>query len=865
MPYQSFETLLKQFPYFLDKKTSSNFSKSEKVFNDEFKRIYNNLYDVYLASKLNKHILIWKVQEEPYIYDMYFHVSLPYLKSVTITKIAEEKVIQEVEGDDGTIIRSESIQEITKDIYTENYEYDDFVDCFEYLHSDTSQNIIPDEKYLISVETWDEYSTSKGFPENQIELGDEYDHDYSIDLFGEFFNVPRRSYTVVNDVTDYPNTIPSYDNQPTEDDYHYLQRLLYYIEQLNDTPLPVLEMYKLFSLSDAELLNRERLICRMIDTTRHTREGNYNTGWIPETWEHKDQWCQGSKDNLFLFANVNNNTPIQGQSFVFDFKVLNSFAKEVFNTESYNLVNDSVIDEGEDSWIIVPYINGEAVKDTFLDSGKKWQLTTADINEEDSTFNFKCFSSVDGAKQNLEETDNKFTVFDTDLVSEEILITVKGCNNADYYVSVDGDDSNDGKTKESAFKTVNKALSMVEGEKNIIALLSGEHSLTGSGEITESTTILACPQVNTTISCDNATFFKVQQDKELTLQNIHLKYRCRKMYSEYAVFRNSNKLNYPLNVYVDAKYGKIDTYVDFDVPSPLYVLNEYTLTGNIVTGELETNTGYTTSYTTSTCTEDTKKNDETTYPEFEEELKLYLNDILTDTTTCDTNGDFTFKFRTPDTQTDNLEIKVVHEDTEYYCYCEDKEDRQIYRITPTIKLASSFDMDINSEIRIPVLIYLPISVKDAKKPIILEYTDEGSRILDDYKILNNRISLNLSYTSTDKVKTEEVIIAIGADDSYNRVEAKTIVTVHRLSEEIVDYPELSKGDLTFLDTIPSDTSSYNADDKIITPDKGDNQLYIIDEGIAPPTTLTDDDIVWIGDTEEELEINTLIRDKKKGE
>ena len=70
MPYQSFESLLKRFPYFLDKKTSSNFSKSERVFNEEFKKVYNNLYDVYLASKLNKHLLIWKVQEEPYNYGL---------------------------------------------------------------------------------------------------------------------------------------------------------------------------------------------------------------------------------------------------------------------------------------------------------------------------------------------------------------------------------------------------------------------------------------------------------------------------------------------------------------------------------------------------------------------------------------------------------------------------------------------------------------------------------------------------------------------------------------------------------------------------------------------------------------------------
>ena len=54
MPYKSFELLLSKFLYFLNKNWDSNFSKSERVFNSEFKKVYNNLYDVYLASKLRE-------------------------------------------------------------------------------------------------------------------------------------------------------------------------------------------------------------------------------------------------------------------------------------------------------------------------------------------------------------------------------------------------------------------------------------------------------------------------------------------------------------------------------------------------------------------------------------------------------------------------------------------------------------------------------------------------------------------------------------------------------------------------------------------------------------------------------------------
>lgn len=127
MPYKSFESLLSKFPYFLNKNWDSNFSKSERVFNSEFKKVYNNLYDVYLASKLRKHVLIWKEQNSGYNYDMYFAVSFPNLKSVCITEHYIELVSQEVVLDDGSIKINESMQEISKDIYTETFNYDDFV------------------------------------------------------------------------------------------------------------------------------------------------------------------------------------------------------------------------------------------------------------------------------------------------------------------------------------------------------------------------------------------------------------------------------------------------------------------------------------------------------------------------------------------------------------------------------------------------------------------------------------------------------------------------------------------------------------------------------------------------------------------
>ena len=64
-----------------------------------------------MASKLDKHVLLWKVQEAPFEYDMCFHVSLPDLKSVTVTRHYLEMVVQEVMGDDGTVQEMETFEE----------------------------------------------------------------------------------------------------------------------------------------------------------------------------------------------------------------------------------------------------------------------------------------------------------------------------------------------------------------------------------------------------------------------------------------------------------------------------------------------------------------------------------------------------------------------------------------------------------------------------------------------------------------------------------------------------------------------------------------------------------------------------------
>lgn len=831
MPYKSFESLLSKFPYFLNKNWDSNFSKSERVFNSEFKKVYNNLYDVYLAAKLKKHVLIWKEQNSGYNYDMYFAVSFPNLKSVCITEHYIELVSQEVVLDDGSIKINESMQEISKDIYTETFNYDDFVNHFEYLHSNTSQTIIPTEKYTITIETWDEYTTTKGFPENPIIVGDEYDHDYSLDAFGEYFRCPRRTYNEVK-TSQYSDTIPAYDNQVTEDDYHYMQRLLYYATHLNDTPLPVLEIFKLFSITDAQLLNRSRLICRMTDTSKHLENGVYNRGWIPQRWEHKDRWCEGLSDDLFLFANVNNNNLLEGQKFNFTFKILNSKGEEVYNNNSYNTISETIIEESEKPYIIVPYKNNKLFKEgLFLNSNETWSLKTEDINNTDSAFIFKCFKTIEDAQK---DTTPDLIIHENDLTSEEIYITVKGCNSADWYVDAEnGNDTNNGNSKTTAFKTLKQALSHVEGEKNIISLLNGTYNLTPEN-ITENTTITSCPEYNPIITCNDPTFFRVYQNASLTLKNIRLNYKCCDLYSKFTVFRNENNVNYPLNVKVNSKFCLISTSIVLNKPSETEweAFTDYILTGELM------------------ATEDV--NGET--------VKLLRNNTVVDETTVDTSGAFSFNINTG-ANVGDVEYQVIHEKSNKFCNSiSEPLLMNIKKTTPELILPSHFYGSANEDLEIP----FTVKTKTGFNGSLLAVVKENNNPIDETELHFNKgvCEVFFRYGSTS-TGVKELTIIVEGNEYINTVQGNIQVTIENITRELVDNATTFTNSFEFLDTLPSDLTQYQTDDVIITADNtGENTIHITDTEEEAPANLTENDEVWINST---TDVTQVIRDKKQGE
>lgn len=831
MVYKSFDKLLDKFPYFLNKNKDSNFSKSETVFNEEFKRIYNTLYDAYLASKLDKHVLLWKVQEAPFEYDMCFHVSLPDLKSVTVTRHYMEMVIQEVMGDDGTVQEMETFEEKHEDIYTETYEYNEHINRFEYLESMTSETVIPTDKYTISVETWNEYTAVKGFPENSTIQGNEYDHDISLDYFGNILKFPRRTYNIV-EPGDYPNTVPAYDNQQTEDDYHYLQRLLYYTSQLQDTPLPVLEIFKLFSITDAQLLNRSRLICRMTDTSKHLENGVYNRGWIPQRWEHKDGWCEGLSDDLFLFANVNNNNLLEGQKFNFTFKILNSKGEEVYNNNTYNTISETIIEESEKPYIIVPYKNNKLFKEgLFLNSNETWSLKTEDINNMDSTFIFKCFKTIEDAQK---DTTPDIIIHENDLTSEEIYITVKGCNSADWYVDAEnGNDTNNGNSKTTAFKTLKQALSHVEGEKNIISLLNGTYNLTPEN-ITENTTITSCPEYNPIITCSDPTFFRVYQNASLTLKNIQLNYKCCDLYSKFTVFKNENNVNYPLNVKVNSKFCLISTSIVLNKPSETEweAFTDYILTGELMS------------------TEDVSG----------ETVKLLRNNVVVYETTVDNTGAFSFNINTG-ANTGDVEYQVIHEKSNKFCNSiSEPLLMNIKKITPELILPSHFYGSANEDLKIP----FTVKTKTGFNGSLLAVVKENNTPVDEMELhFSNGVCEVLFGYGSSSTGVKELTIIVEGNEYINTVQGNIQVTIGNITRELVDTATTFTNSFEFLDTLPSDLTQYQTDDVIITADNtGENTIHITDTEEEAPANLTENDEVWINST---TDITQVIRDKKQGE
>lgn len=331
--------------------------------------------------------------------------------------------------------------------------------------------VIPSDLFLIKVETYDEYTLLKGYPERDItydtfkqdnpqkirtvyskdddsESVDEFNaffHDYSLDEFGALNDIPRKNYIDVSNPDLYSLTEPPFNNNLTEDDYHYMKRILEYNLRMWDTPAPVLEIWKLYGLP-AVMLNRDRLLIKMFDETHHPFDEQ--TGlvecWYPEEWEHKDRFCDGSTSlGEYFFVELDTIRPVTYQNIIFTFKILNSLAEEI--TDDYKVdIYHYLEDEGVET--------KKLLKKDYKDNTGIISYTDLD----DETVNVLRFEAF---KSNGDE-----------LGVEEILVNVRNCDDGDWYVSKTGDDITGDGSKDNPFKTLPKALSVVNNALDLIVI-----------------------------------------------------------------------------------------------------------------------------------------------------------------------------------------------------------------------------------------------------------------------------------------------------------------------------------------------------------------------------------------------------------
>ena len=474
MPKDSLKRLLDMFPYFFNKESTSNFYKSQSVTNNRFQDIYQSLFDVYESFHLQKRCYIWKEQNAAYNYVIHFVANFPYLKTVTLYK-------------NDTVI------------YTETYEYEDNISNFDYSYSHSTLNdvedkslaqIIPQDSFKMVVETFEEYTITKGFPENDVAQGNEYDHDESLDEIGALHNVPRKEYIMVDEDL-YPATEPPYNDRLSEDDYHYMKRIIGYLYKYHTEPLPVAEIWKLYGI-DSTLENREKLLLKVFDEERHPfdNETGLVEEWTPKKWEHKDTFCDYS-DNLgeYFFVKTSTNIPVKHQDVILYFKFLNSLGKEL-----------------PGDYPVTIMLDGRTIVENYI--GNSYTLESSGIPQDKDNYYHIIAKNSNG-----------------EVIGEEIItVIVRGCNNADFYVSPNGSDNNNGLTRNTPFKTIQKAVDSVNGDKNLIILLTGDYEINTPIIINQSCTILGCGSILIE-NLEKNLFFKIPSNSSLILQDLTLQYR----------------------------------------------------------------------------------------------------------------------------------------------------------------------------------------------------------------------------------------------------------------------------------------------------------------------------------------------------
>ena len=517
-------------------------------------------------ERLNK-LLVWRInkdtEDDTLQYSVNVKATYPHLKKATIYKndtVLHTENFSDSENE--TVFEynhnntytppepvyddnNELIEPLTNDdtfkVVVETYDSED--EIIKFLPT-AEADYIPEDTFLIEVETYDEYIFRKGFPENDTSFNNDvnywkdyvehheeetyenvplrytpYDHDLTLDYMGYLNNIPRKEYIEIDTLDEYYRSEPPFNNRRTEDDYHYMKRMLEYNLRLFNTPAPVLEIWKLYGLEDVNMVNREHLLLKMFDITKHDHHKEtkvhpcdpnktYETlvvdGWVPERWEHKDQFFLDENHlGEYFFAQANTVRPVKKKPVTFTFRFLNSLAEDISK-----------------DYLVDIYLNDDLVLENV--TSNQW-ICSADLLDE---YNPNVFTFV-----------GKTT--EKEIGTVEITVTVRGCADADFYVRQStGNDTNDG-SRTAPFKTLRKALASVTSVFDLIAVV-GEVTSNDIEKVPVTCTLIGCKDGNITPKIINTNpsellvnekytklntsrFFNVAQDQTLTIQDIEFR------------------------------------------------------------------------------------------------------------------------------------------------------------------------------------------------------------------------------------------------------------------------------------------------------------------------------------------------------
>lgn len=239
----SLKEFLKQYPSFLDKTENSNFYKHVEIYNKQRLELLQQLNNIQLSRNIERPIQIQKSQNTHNTAVYYFYIYLEDIKSVKIIREDTNEVIKEKQ-------------------YNEKGHSKVF-----FRYQVYSKDVIPNPRFHVIVETYNEYTYEKGYPENDILMGNIYDHDTNLDMLGKILGVSRYNHITVNE-SEYPYTIPPYFNKATEDDYYYQERIKTYISRfayyydisnIQYDALPLLEFWKYYGFNPL-MKNRKILL-----------------------------------------------------------------------------------------------------------------------------------------------------------------------------------------------------------------------------------------------------------------------------------------------------------------------------------------------------------------------------------------------------------------------------------------------------------------------------------------------------------------------------------------------------------------------------------------------------------------------------